>query len=203
MQQLSQKKDWILTHSAFQRLLNWLDGEKSSEGQQYLEIRRRLVSYFDSKNCQAPEDLADETLNRLARRLEEEGIVEDQTPARYCYIMARFVFMETLRESKREHTLQDDLRRQSRTSPFSETRSEYGKEIKEAMLNCLTQCIHNLDALDQEIITRYYIGKARAKIENRRALAQSLGITMNALSIRACRIRDKLESCVNQCLRTA
>jgi hypothetical protein len=37
------------------------------------------------------------------------------------------------------------------------------------------------------------------KIENRRSLAQTLGITVNALSIRACRIRDKLESCVKKC----
>ena len=37
------------------------------------------------------------------------------------------------------------------------------------------------------------------KIGNRRALADSLGITINALSIRACRIRDKLEACVKEC----
>ncbi len=201
MQKLTQKKDWSLTQSAFQRLLNWLDGGTSSDGQKYLEMRRRLVAYFDRKNCQAPEDLADETLNRLARRLEEEGIVEDNTPARYCYIVARFVFMETMRESKRENNHQGVFRRQSNISALKWSIHEDEKQIKEKMLNCLTQCIRTLDTLDQEIITRYYIGKAREKIDNRRALAENLGISMNALSIRACRIRDKLEVCINGCLR--
>ncbi len=202
MQQLSQKKDWILTPSAFQRLLNWLDGGKNSDGFNYLEMRRRLIAYFDRKNCQLPEDLADETLNRLARRLEEEGIVEDQAPARYCYIMARFVFMESVRESKRENSLQDDLRRQSNIAALKWSVPEDDKQNKEKMLNCLTHCTQKLDLFDQEIITSYYIGEARAKINNRRALAENLGITMNALSIRACRIRDKLELCVNQCLKS-
>ena len=68
-------------------------------GLKYLEMRRRLVSYFDRKNCATPDELADETLNRVARRLEEEGAIESETPARYCYIVARFVFMEYLRET--------------------------------------------------------------------------------------------------------
>lgn len=202
MQSLYKKRAWTLTQPAFQRLLNWLDGGKSSDGEKYQEMRRRLISYFDRKNCQASEDLADETLNRLARRLDEEGIVEDQQPARYCYIMARFVFMESLRQSKRENTLQDDLRRQSNIAALKWPASQNEKQVKEKMLNCLTHCIETLDALDQEIIKRYYIGEARAKIDNRRALAENLSITMNALSIRASRIRDKLELCVNQCLRT-
>jgi hypothetical protein len=52
------------------------------------------------------------------------------------------------------------------------------------------------------MILRYYTGKERVKIESRRALAESLGISMNALSIRACRVRDKIESCVQQCVES-
>ena len=73
-------------------------------------------------------------------------------------------------------------------------------EIKEKMLTCLEQCTDKLDPLNRRIISQYYVGKERAKIDNRRALAETLGITMNALSIRACRIRDKLEACVRQCV---
>lgn len=63
-------------------------------------MRARLVAYFDHKNCAAPNDLADETLNRVAHRLEEEGIIESETPAKYCYIVARFVFMENVRAAR-------------------------------------------------------------------------------------------------------
>ena len=85
-----QKKDWTLTSAAFDALLKWLDEGIDSEGLRYLEIRRRLVAYFDRKNCQAPAERADETLNRVARRLEEEVAIESETPAKYCYTVARF-----------------------------------------------------------------------------------------------------------------
>jgi DNA-directed RNA polymerase specialized sigma24 family protein len=64
----------------------------------------------------------------------------------------------------------------------------------------LERCIENLDPDDRELILSYYLGEERAKIENRRAIAVKLGVTMNALSIRACRLRDKLEACLRECL---
>src|SRR4051812_48834551 len=106
------KKDWSLNTRAFQRLLTWLDEDANSDGQKYLEMRRRLLAYFDRKNCLTPDELADETLNRVARRLEEEGAIEGDTPARYCYIVARFVFMEHLRAMQRDNTLVNNLRQQ-------------------------------------------------------------------------------------------
>ena len=86
-QKVDQKKDWSLTAHGFHRLLSWLDEGANSDGQKYLEMRRRLVAYFDRKNCSAPNELADETLNRVARRLEEENVTDSEPPAaRYCYI---------------------------------------------------------------------------------------------------------------------
>src|SRR6202021_4073757 len=60
-------------------------------------MARRVVCYFGHKQCVAADDLADETLNRVVRRLEEEGTITDATPAHYCYIVAKFVFLEHLR----------------------------------------------------------------------------------------------------------
>jgi len=97
---LPQKKDWTLSPPALRRHLKWVDDGAESEGQKYLVRSRRLVAYFDRKGCWAPDDLADETLNRVARRLEEEGRIESDTPAKYCYIVARFVFMEHLRATR-------------------------------------------------------------------------------------------------------
>lgn len=126
------KKDGTLTPRAFRRLLNWLDEGTDSGGQKYLEMRQRLVTYFDRKSCTTPDELADEVLNRIARRLEEEGVVESDTPARYCYIVARFVFMEHLRASQKDAALLDDMRRQ----PGGENAGDE-QEFKEKMLNCL------------------------------------------------------------------
>lgn len=191
------KKGLTVTPAAFQRLLDWLDQGSNSDGRRYLDMRQRLLSYFDRKGCHAPEDLADETLNRVARRLEEEGAIESDAPARYCYITARFVFMEHLREIKRADFAVDQMRRLGRNEELLMNEAAAEKELRHG---CLDRCTAKLDPTHRELITRYYVGQERMKIENRRALADSLGITMNALSIRACRIRDKLEACVRECV---
>ena len=200
VQKVEQKKDWSLTPSAFRKLLEWLDEGADSEGQKYLEIRQRLVAYFDRKDCLMPDELADETLNRVARRLEEEGVIESDTPAKYCYIVARFVFMESLRDKQKDTLPLDDVLREQKEDSFAVSEHDDENETKEKMLNCLEHCTEKLEVTNREIIIRYYTGKERVKIENRRALAESLKITMNALSIRACRIRDKLEACVGKCV---
>lgn len=194
------KREWALTQGAFRQLLDWLDSEADSGGERYLEMRRRLVLYFDRKNCPSPDDLADETLNRVARRLEEEGAITSDAPAHYCYIVARFVFLESLRKQQRQQPLDD-------AAPFPSSASAIGlpdaseeHKEKEKRWECLERCMRSLEPDNRELILRYYHGERRAKIENRRAMAEKLRVTVNALSIRACRIRDRLEACTRKCL---
>jgi DNA-directed RNA polymerase specialized sigma24 family protein len=192
------QKDWSPTPGAFRQFLKWLDEGVESNGQRYLEMRRRLVHYFDRKNCLSPDDLADETLSRVARRLREEGDIIDTPPARYCYIVAKFVFLEYQRRPGRRQVSLDA------PSEFSEVGSRLGTpsgpdneaEANRKLLDCLERCLQELDQDNRELIFEYYRGEQRVKIENRRKLAARLGVTMNALSIRACRIRETLEACV-------
>ena len=195
------KKDWILNQSAFQQFLKWLDGDADSGGESYLEIRRRLVLYFDRKNCASPDELADETLNRVTRRLEEEGAITDASPAHYCYIVAKYVFLEAVRAPESRKTNVDDLSPSAlAASQLAVPASPDAQELaKEKRLNCLEKCLRRLQSPDQKMILEYYQGEQRAKIERRSQLAERLGLTMNALTIRACRIRTKLEQCVRTC----
>ena len=197
---LERRGAWTLSKDALQRLLNWLDGGANSDGRAYVEMRRRLRDYFGRKNCRPPDDLADETLTRVARRLEEEGIARAEPPARYCYIVARFVFLEHLRETRAEPLVTQapgDVAPKP-SAPFEADAAE-AAATHEAQLACLQKCLQELDALNRRIITRYYVGSARVKIDNRRELAESLGLSLNALTIRACRIRSRLEACVRRC----
>lgn len=188
----------MITESAFEGLLGWLDNGTNSHGQSYLDLRQRLVAYFDRKNCRVPDDLADETLNRVARRLEEEGTIISETPARYCYIVARFVFLEYLRVSNDEVPLDAVASTAEASNPVVSGSDDEGNR-REHLLSCLDQCTEKLQPAHRDLIIRYYHGEQRIKKDNRITMAQQLGITINALSIRACRIRDKLEACVKEC----
>ena len=182
-----------ITHLAFRRLLAWLDDGVESHGERYLEMRRRLVAYFDRRNRPGADELADETFNRVASTLEKTGLIATRPPARYCYVVARFVLLE-------------DIRRTKRQVPFDERRSIFpmapptgGDDRTERSLECLSACLGRLKADDRDLIVEYYRDAKRQRIDRRRAIASKLGITMNALGIRAFRIRDGLMACVESC----
>jgi len=186
------------TRIAFDRLLAWLDEGVDSAGAQYLEMRRRLVQYFDRKNCLCPDELADETMNRIARRLEETGGITDTPPARYCYIVARFVFLEYQRGP--EHH-QVSLNLQPGLGCVPDLEQDAMADDRTKRLECLDCCLKKLKPDDHAVILDYYRGEQRVKIRRRRELATKLGVTLNALTIRACRIRDRLEKCVGDCCK--
>jgi len=186
--------------SAFRKFLAWLDLGIDSKGEKYLEIRRRLVQYFDRKNCALPDELADETLNRVSRRLAEEGEITDVTPAHYCYVVARFVFLEYQRRPERSSVSLEVHPVLPAAIPGAPGSTELEEaEVQEKRMNCLDQCLQTLQLGQRELIVEYYRGDGGARIEHRGALAARLGVTGNALSIRACRIRTTLERCVRTC----
>jgi len=189
------KRSWTPTEPAFRKFLQWLDQGIDSNGERYLEMRRRLLRYFDHKHCLASDDLADETLNRVARRLEEQGAITEATPAQYCYIVAKFVFLEYLRQAHPQAEASE-----ANLSSMSLAHAAHpGAEAEEKRMQCLEQCLEKLGADERELILEYYRGGQHEKIRGRRQLAERLALTLNALSIRACRIRTRLEGCVNRC----
>jgi len=190
-----------LTHLGFNRLLEWLDAGIDSHGHNYLEMRRRLTSYFDRRGRLFADDLADETLNRIGRTLERDGAIAITPQARYCYVVARFVLLEDIRRE------QVDLRHHGSrpTDPESwadRTATAIEDEHLEAHEACLESLDRGLQALSPErraLIVDYYRDSGPQKIAGRRELARRLGITMNALGIRVSRIRAALEARMATC----
>lgn len=176
----------------------WLDEGRDSGGQTYLGMRRRLVSYFARKRCLSADDLADETLNRVARRLEEEGTITDTPPARYCYIVAKYVLLEYLRKVDGRLTIPAGSQLEP-SAVAASSPSDADSEIREKLLDCLDRCLARLDSGERALILEYYCGEQRVKIERRRHLAARLKMTANALTLRACRIRGRLHTCVEAC----
>jgi len=187
-----------ITHLAFRRLLAWLDDGVESHGERYLEMRRRLVAYFDRRNRPGADELADETFNRVASTLEKTGLIATRPPARYCYVVAKFVLLEDVRRQNRhvrlDETWNADVARGAvRTGP------DEAVIVREQRLDCLDRCLQELKPEQRDLIVEYYADVRRQKIERRRALAARLGVTMNGLGIRAWRIRESLMTCVEGC----
>ena len=179
------KKEWNLTQEAFAGFLHWLNPDSDQAGEKYEEIRRRLIKIFASRGCECPEDLADETINRVVRKVPEIAESYEGDPALYFYGVARFVHHEYLREKP-----------DPQPPPPADEPSGTDKEYE-----CLEQCMDGLPARSRELFLQYYQEEKSAKIRHRKRLAERLGIGLNALRIRACRIRMDLQTCVLECLQ--
>ena len=192
-------KIWVQTPDAFRHLLAWLDEGIDSDGESYVEMRSRLDSYFGRKRCVSPDELADETLNRVARKLEELGAITDASPAHYCYIVARFVFLEYLRGAEHHQARLDE----ATGVPDIKSRAAAARtdqaDADERRFACLDRCLRELTEYDRVLILEYYSADRGLRIESRRRLAARLGLTANALTVRACRIRGAVEACVKAC----
>ena len=186
------RRKWVLKQEAFDRLLDTLGEDRESAGERYLEIRSNLVRFFEWRGSSFPEDHADETINRVAKRISERE--EILNPASYCLGVARMLLLEINRERVREQRALNDLTSSMITSNQSEESEEY-----EARIACLRECLQQLSPDNRELILQYYHGDKGAKIDSRKKLSERLGIPVNTLRMRALRIREDLQRCVENC----
>jgi DNA-directed RNA polymerase specialized sigma24 family protein len=175
------------TRESFEALLAYLDPDRERAAERYEIIRRKLVRFFEWWGCEAAEELADETLDRVGQQL--AGGLELKAGESYFYGVARYVYREDVRGAAREHRA---LERGG--WPLPETPAE----IDDPYLVCLRRCLDESTEEERTLALRYYQGED--KIRNRQALAGEMGIQLNALRIRVHRVRRKLEVCVYKCL---
>ncbi|MGH9352674.1 MAG: RNA polymerase sigma factor [Terriglobia bacterium] len=172
---------WQLDNAAFEALLTALHRDRSQASEEYERVRQSLVRFFTLHGALAPEDLADEALNRLARKLSEGENI--RSVSRYLGGIARIVLREEWHTKLREEqALRDGLQH----TPSADDGEGIG-----ALENCLAALTPERRAL----IQHYYSAEGRARIEARRQMAREFGISLNTLRNRALRIREELEEC--------
>ncbi len=187
-----------LAPEEFEALLAHLAPDRNEAGERYEDIRRRLVRLFEWRLCEAPEDLADEAINRVARRLAQGTAIVAESPFSYFCGVAHHVAQEMLRERERER--RTFAAASALTEPSFEPAPE---ENVERRLACLQSCLADLPAEERRLILQYHQEGAGGRIEGRQRLAHELGITPNALRIQAHRLRRKLLACCERCLAAA
>jgi len=139
-----------------------------------------------SKGFNDAEDLADETINRVMKKLPEIHATYVGEPARYFHGVARFIIREMMR---RKEVAVEEV-------PVIPTQTE----VHSDEYDCLLKCLRFLPADKRELILDYYIYDGRDKIAQHRRMASELGITEGALRGRAHHVRGNLEKCIQNCI---
>jgi DNA-directed RNA polymerase specialized sigma24 family protein len=180
-----------LTGEALEALLAALGPNREQAGAQYETIRRKLVRLFEWRGCAFPDDLADETINRVARRMAEGIELRSADPYGYFCGVAHLVYKEVLRREAREHTALEA----GDWPPLSS-----GDPATDRRLDVLSECLQTLDADQRRLVLEYH--RDDNHICSRKDLSRELGVPMNALRIRVHRLRRKLEECIAEKLRS-
>ena len=181
----SSRRRWTLTPRAFDLLLAALDPNRERAAFAYEQLRHRLIGLLKWWGATQPEDLADETLDRVARKLESGASIGEGSFGAYVRGVARMVYYEWTREPRS-------------TQDVRETVIPIQTADVEAASECLENCLASLTPSDRSLLLRYYDGGKSADV--RRQLADELAISMTALRIRAYRLRAQIVECVSGCL---
>ena len=175
-----------LNAESFHRLLAWLDPDVEQAGQKYEDIRRKLIRIFASRGSWAAEELADETIDRVGKKVADLAADYVGDPSLYFFGVANRVFLE--------------WRRKSTTLPLAPPPLPDFAEQKEREDQCLSRCMANLPPPQRHLLLDYYREEKQAKINRRKALAVELDLTDNALKIKVFRLRVTLQECLLHCL---
>lgn len=170
------RKRTELAREDWEALMAALAPDRAAAGQKYEALRRRLTNLFAWEQCELPDALTDEAMNRLARKVHEG--VEIPHIDRFAFGIARMLIHEHKRAEQRRQTAVREFQSAAASTD-------------DATLDAMHDCIGKLPRERREVIESYYR-------EDRAQLAARLGISLNALRNRALRIREDLFECMSR-----
>ncbi len=131
-------KKWDLSEEAFFKLLARFNADPARAGEEYEKLRIRLIYFFERRGCRVPAELSDETINRIARKMEEGYEIKDLV--KFSFGVARLVLLEYWDDPKREwEPLDEQL-----SSPGLDRRDD------EHQMDCMKKCLHALAPEERE-----------------------------------------------------
>jgi DNA-directed RNA polymerase specialized sigma24 family protein len=183
----------------FESLLERLDADREAAGQKYEGLRRRLIKFFEWNRCEPVEDLADETLDRVARRLARDD-VEDVI--RFAWGVAQHVRQESERRMRREVAIPDLPRGAQLRGPDDVEGDLLERLLDERRARCFRACLRRLPRGQAELFVAYY-QPCPDPSALRQQLSEAEGLSIRGLRVRINRLRQQLEDCVSRCLAGA
>lgn len=175
-----------VTVENFSSFLAWLSPDGDRAGEEYELLRYKLCAYFGNRRCSVPDELADETINRVI--LKRCEVVIDNKWA-YLYGVARNVYREFLRKQP-AHLDIDKV-----VLPSTQPEEEPGFSRE-----CLDKCLDELPPQKKELVLQYFSRTKTAKINLRRQISQTMEKSQTAVRMEVKRIKDRLKRCVQECM---
>ena len=188
------KKDFTLTQEDFDALLGWLSANREEAGRQYEMIREGLIRFFRFRGCADPHTLADETINRVARKVSTFDSSKNVKTITYFYGFASNVYLEYVRTAKsREVQVEPEY--------LSSPRSFITADSSHVECDCLEKCLTKLPKEESRLVIQYYGQDRSEKFARRKKMAEGLNLKMPALHTRVHRIKNVLRECIKECLK--
>jgi len=178
---------------SFNELLDWLNPDRDLAARMYEEIRRDLIKVFAWNKCIDPEGMVDETFDRVAKKANQLKDSFEGNRKLFFYGVANNLLKE-YRKTVRSYVSLEEVEI-AEAPPAS-----LEEETAEACEECLRTCLLELTVEKRNLLIAYYAKEKRAKIDQRAEMAQRLGVSIETLRVRMCRIRSELGECIEQCL---
>ena len=198
------KKHSQLTQEKFDKLLFVLDPDRTIAGERYEHIRQAMIAFFSFRGASDPEELADETMNRVASRLHDGAEIFSNNPASYFYGFARNIWNETVKKKNTLQPLDETFsnQRSSALNPHEMLEQQLEQRDIEIRRVHLNHCLKGLSEKDRELLIEYYQDTGAARIDNRQALAERFSISPKTLRNKTVLLRGKLMDFVRKALNS-
>ncbi|HEU4712098.1 MAG TPA: hypothetical protein VFS76_11065 [Pyrinomonadaceae bacterium] len=170
-----------LEQNSFDELFSLLEPQGLSTESRFTLCRRKLVKFFVWRHCTDPDSLADETIVRLLKNVDQGTKISGDNPYSYVYAIAIHVFQE--------HT-----RLKSKTTSLTDVAELPQVSISAAVDGCGALCLKELAPEKRELLARYYLDS-----DDRNDTADEQFATINALRLRIYRIKQELKRCRQKC----
>ena len=188
-----------LSPEEFEALLARLGPDRDRAAEGYELLRRKLVKFFERNKCAGTEALADETLDRVAKRLETEEVRDINL---FSYGVARRIHLESRRKEARVVSIQERPEGDEFLADDLDLEERIVEDLTRAKgLGCLQKCLAGLPPSHHQLIVQYYRGEKQVRIKQRQDLARDWGINIETLRNEANSLREKLRTCVYRCLK--
>ncbi len=177
----------------FDIFLSKLHSDRDRAGEEYILLWQKLVIYFQMRACLVADELADETINRVVKKV-AGGEIPRNIMA-FCYGFARLVYLE---HQKKPGTNRGPLVDQPDTH-FVGIEELSRKERQ----TCFDKCLRELPIEEARMLVEYCHHEDRINRDVRKKMAEKQGLSQTALRIRVYRTRLKLQVCMKNCIGEA